>query len=138
MNDATAAQHLIGKLLKYLGEDHVVWGTDCILYGTPQPQIESFRRFQITPQFQEMYGYPELTPAIKAKIFGLNAAKVFRIDPMKARCKATEGDFATAKLQLDNELGERRWVFREPLGPTTRREFLSLARYSIAKRQPGA
>ena len=138
MNNATAAQHLIGKLLKYLGEDHVVWGTDCILYGTPQPQIESFRRFQITPQFQEMYGYPELTPAIKAKIFGLNAAKVFRIDPMKARCKAAEGDFATAKLQLDNELGPRRWVFREPLGPTTRREFMSLARYSIAKRQPGA
>ena len=62
MNNAIAAQHLIGKLLKYLGEDHVVWGTDCILYGTPQPQIEAFRMFQITPQFQEMYGYPELTP----------------------------------------------------------------------------
>jgi hypothetical protein len=138
MNDAVAAQHVIGKLLKYVGPDRVVWGTDCILYGTPQPQIESFRSFQITPQYQEMYGYPALTDAIKAKIFGLNAAKIFRVDPMKERCKAKDGDFATAKLMLDEKIGPRRWVFSKPLGPTSRREFMALARWAIAKRQPGA
>lgn len=138
MNDAVAAQHMIGKLLKYLGEDRVVWGTDCILYGSPQPQIEAFRRFQITQQFQEQYGYPALTDAIKAKIFGLNAARAFRIDPELKRCAATEGTFAAVRRELDAELGPRRWVFQEPLGPTSRREFLQLARYAIAKRQPGA
>ena len=44
------------------GPDNIVWGTDCILYGSPQPQIEAFRMFTITPQFQQMYGYPALTP----------------------------------------------------------------------------
>jgi hypothetical protein len=138
MNDAVAAQHFIGKLLKHLGEDHVVWGTDCILYGSPQPQIDAFRMFTITPQFQQMYGYPELTPAIKAKIFGLNAAKVFCIDAQARRCAATQSTFAQVRQRWDSEFGERRWAFQQPLGPTTRREFLQLARIAIAQGKPGA
>jgi uncharacterized protein len=138
MNDTTAAQHFIGKLLKYIGPDRVVWGTDCILYGSPQPQIEAFRRFQITSQFQQMYGYPELTPEIKAKIFGLNAAKIFCVDPMLKRCAADASTFAQVRRQWDSQFGERRWAFQEPLGPTTRREFMQLARLAIARRQPGA
>ena len=30
-----------------------------------------------------------------------------------------------------------RWVFNEPLGPTTRREFLTMARANIARNRPG-
>ena len=138
MNDAQAAQHFIGKLLKYIGPDRVVWGTDCILYGSPQPQIEAFRMFTITPQFQQMYGYPELTPAIKAKIFGLNAAKIFCLDPTLKRCAADMSTFAGVRRQWDSEFGPRRWAFQKPLGPTSRREFLQLARMAIAKGQPGA
>ncbi|HKU42879.1 MAG TPA: amidohydrolase family protein [Polyangiales bacterium] len=138
MNDTQAAQHFIGKLLKYIGPNNVVWGTDCILYGSPQPQIEAFRRFQITTQFQQMYGYPELTPEIKAKIFGLNAARIFCIDPMAKRCEATNSTFAQVRRQWDVEFGERRWAFQQPVGPTTRREFLQLARMAIARRSPGA
>jgi hypothetical protein len=138
MNDAVAAQHFIGKLLKYVGPDHVVWGTDCILYGSPQPQIDAFKMFQITPQFQQMYGYPELTPEIKAKIFGLNSAKIFCIDPEARRCAATESTFAQVKRRWDAEFGKRRWVFQKPVGPTTRREFFQLARMAIARKQPGA
>jgi hypothetical protein len=138
MNDAQAAQHFIGKLLKYVGPDHVVWGTDCILYGSPQPQIEAFRMFTITPQFQQMYGYPALTPEIKAKIFGLNAAKIFCVDPTLKRCAAQESTFAEVRRRWDSEFGQRRWVFQKPLGPTSRRDFLSLARRAIAKNQPGA
>jgi hypothetical protein len=138
MNDAVAAQHMIGKLLKYLGEDHVCWGTDCILYGSPQPQIESFRRFTITQQFQDQYGYPALTDQVKAKIFGLNSAKIFRVDPATRRCAADQSTFAQVKRDLDGNVGPRRWVFQKPLGPTSRREFLALAREAIAKRTPGA
>ena len=138
MNDAAAAQHFIGKLLKYVGPDNIVWGTDCILYGSPQPQIDSFRMFQITPQFQQQYGYPALTPEIKAKIFGLTAARLFCIDPAAQRCAAQSSTFAQVRRRWDAEFGERRWVFQKPLGPTSRRDFLQLARMAIARRMPGA
>ena len=138
MNDASAAQHFIGKLLKHLGPDQVVWGTDCILYGSPQPQIESFKMFTITEQYQRMYGYPALTPEIKAKIFGLNAARVFCIDPEARRCAASNSTFAGLKREYDAEFGPRRWTIQRPLGPTTRREFIQLAKIAIAKGSPGA
>lgn len=137
MRNAVHAQHFIGKLLKHVGEDNICWGTDCILGGSPQAQIDAFRAFTITPEFQEMYGYPELTPAIKRKIFGLNAAKFYRIDPEKARCKMDSSQFASMKRQLDGELGARRWTVKPPLGPTTRREFLNLTRSNRAKGTPG-
>jgi uncharacterized protein len=86
MSDPTQAAHVIGKLLKYVGEDRVCWGTDCIWYGAPQPQIVAFRAFQITPELRSQYGYPELTTEIKAKIFGLTAASLYGIDAEAQRC----------------------------------------------------
>ncbi|MFT3926153.1 MAG: amidohydrolase family protein [Myxococcales bacterium] len=136
MSNTTAAQHLIGKLLKYIGEDNVVWGTDCILSGSPQAQIEAFRMFTITEQFQEQFGYPALTKEIKAKIFGLNAAKIFGIDPDLRRCTVKKDSFAETRRQLDGEYGPRRHTVQPPLGPTNRREFLASARKSIAEGKP--
>jgi predicted TIM-barrel fold metal-dependent hydrolase len=131
-----SSQHLIGKLLKYLGEDNVVWGTDAIITGSPQWQIEAFRSFQITPEYQDRFGYPELTDEVKAKIFGLNAARIFRVDPERERCKVGSSDFAMVRERADSELGPRRWTAKPPLGPTTRREFLRLAKESIARGTP--
>ena len=37
----------MGKLLAALGEDNILWGTDSISYGSPQPLINAFRAFQI-------------------------------------------------------------------------------------------
>src|SRR5215472_16919845 len=51
--DPVQAAHLFGKLLSRLGEDRVLWGTDSVWYGPPQPQIMAFRAFQISPQFQD-------------------------------------------------------------------------------------
>ena len=31
------AAHVLGKLLTHVGEDNVLWGTDCLFYGSPQP-----------------------------------------------------------------------------------------------------
>src|SRR5437762_7616466 len=39
--------HLLREMIGAFGADHVLWGTDSIWYGTPQWQIEAFRRFQI-------------------------------------------------------------------------------------------
>jgi predicted TIM-barrel fold metal-dependent hydrolase len=137
MNDVTQSQHYIGKLLKYLGPDNMVWGTDCILGGSPQAQIEAFRMFSITPQFQQMYGYPALTADMKKKIFGLNAAKIYRVDPTAARCRVTNSSFAMMKRELDEEIGPRRWAVKSPLGPRTPEEFFAHAKEARAKGVPG-
>ena len=68
MRDPTQGAHAWGKLLRFVGEDNVIWGTDSIFYGSPQDQIQALRAFHITPEFQERYGYPELTKQLKDKI----------------------------------------------------------------------
>ena len=49
----TAAAHVLGKLLKFVGEERVLWGTDSIWFGTPQDQIQAMRTFQICEALQE-------------------------------------------------------------------------------------
>jgi uncharacterized protein len=87
MRTPTTAAHVLGKLLRYVGEDNVVWGTDCIFYGSPQDQIQAFRAFQISDEFQERYGYPKLTKKIKAKVLGLNAARLYEVQPITTKAK---------------------------------------------------
>ncbi|HEU4686681.1 MAG TPA: amidohydrolase family protein [Nitrospira sp.] len=77
--------HLLGQIIDTFGVDHVLWGTDSIWSGTPQWQIEAFRRFQIPEALIEKYRYQPLTRESKAKIFGLNAARVFAVDPAATR-----------------------------------------------------
>lgn len=80
MRDPTSAAHVLGKLIKAVGEDNLLWGSDSIWYGSPQDQIEAFRAFQIAKDLREKHGYAELTPALKRKVFGLNALKVYQLD----------------------------------------------------------
>jgi predicted TIM-barrel fold metal-dependent hydrolase len=75
------AAHVLGKLLLYVGEDNILWATDGLFYGGPRPQIAAFREFQIPADLRAQYGYPELTPERKAKILGLNAARLFCLAP---------------------------------------------------------
>ena len=76
MRKPREAAHVLGKLLRAVGPDRIVWGTDCIWYGSPQPLIDSFRAFTIPEDMQQQFGYPALTADIKAKILGTNAASV--------------------------------------------------------------
>jgi uncharacterized protein len=119
------AAHAIGKLLSRVGQQRVLWGTDAIWYGSPQPQIMAMRAFEITPEFQDLYQYPALTADVKAGIFGLNAAKLFGIDPTATRCGLTTDPLTanvqeTAQLRLEGALPSP-W---QPNGPTTRRQVL--------------
>jgi predicted TIM-barrel fold metal-dependent hydrolase len=75
-----ACAHLLGQIIQTFGADHVLWGTDSIWYGTPQWQIEAFRRFQIPDQLVDRHRYQSLTRQVKEQIFGLNAARIFGID----------------------------------------------------------
>jgi hypothetical protein len=72
--------HLLGQIIRSFGMDHVLWGTDSIWYGTPQWQIEAFRRFQIPEGLIEKHQYQPLTRRVKERIFGLTAARIFSID----------------------------------------------------------
>jgi predicted TIM-barrel fold metal-dependent hydrolase len=122
------AMHLIGKLVEALGEDNVVFGSECLWMGSPQPQIERLRTLTISEEFQTMYGYPEMTDSLRRKIMGLNAAKIYGIDPTATRCKLDTGKLAQLKRTMDGELGKRRWAFMPQQGPSTRREFMNLQR----------
>ena len=73
-------QHLIGKNIQHYGSDHVIWGTDCLWWGSPQWVIDAMKRFQISDELCDKFGYKKVTKADKAKIFGLNAAKVYGVD----------------------------------------------------------
>jgi predicted TIM-barrel fold metal-dependent hydrolase len=76
----TACAHLLGQVVDAFGADHVLWGTDSIWYGTPQWQIEAFRRFEIPEALVEKHKYAPLSRSVKEQIFGLNAARVFGVD----------------------------------------------------------
>ncbi len=120
------AAHALGKLLSRVGQDRVMWGTDAIWYGSPQPQIMAMRAFQITAEYQDLYRYPALTDQLKAAVFGLNAATLFNIDPAATRCglatdPLTSNIQEAAQLRSDGALPSP-WSAH---GPTTRRQVLN-------------
>jgi predicted TIM-barrel fold metal-dependent hydrolase len=77
--------HMLGQMIRVAGADHILWGTDSIWGGSPQSQIDRLRRLTMRPELIEKHGYAELTDAIKNQILGLNAAKLFGIDPAAKR-----------------------------------------------------
>jgi predicted TIM-barrel fold metal-dependent hydrolase len=79
------AAHVLGKLLLAVGPDRILWGTDCVWYGSPQPLVDAFRAFTIPEWMCERFGYPPLTPEVKAGILGGNAAAAYGIDLDAAR-----------------------------------------------------
>jgi len=121
MREPEQAAHLLGKLLKYIGEDNILWGTDSIWYGSPQDQIQAFRAFQISREFQDRYGYPALTPATRRKIFGLNGARVYGLKPEEMRGRLARDRVQKTKLEYLNAPDPAFATY----GPRTRREFLA-------------
>ena len=94
------AAHVMGKLLTHIGEDNIVWGTDCVFFGSPQPLIEAFRAFEIPEEYQQKYGYPALTETAKSKILGLNAAHLYGINPDQAYASTRNDDLAWVKAAI--------------------------------------
>jgi hypothetical protein len=84
----------------------VLWGTDSIWYGTPQWQIEAFRRFQIPDELIEQKGYRPLTREVKARIFGLNAARVFGVDVAAKRNELPKDVLSRIKMAYQEERPE--------------------------------
>lgn len=105
--DPVMCQHGIGKNVKYYGADHVIWGTDCLWWGSPQWCIDAFKRFQISDELCEKFGYTKLTKEDKAKIFGQNAARIYGVD-VKAKRNALPADtLDRLKVAYENQGGMR-------------------------------
>ena len=74
------AAALMGILVKGLGADHIVWGTDAVWTGAPQWQIEGLRRLEIPEDMQKKYGFKPLGPAnspVKTAIFSGNTMRLY-------------------------------------------------------------
>jgi len=121
MRDPDSAAHILGKLVTHIGENNVLYGSDCIWYGSPQDQIQAFRTFQISDELQEKFGYPKLTPKLRAQIFGLNAAKPYNIDVGEVLQRARGDRIERRRAEYRSDPDPHFLTF----GPKTRREFLA-------------
>lgn len=72
--------HALGKALMLVGPDRLLWGTESFLATAVQPWVDLFANIQIPEELQDKYGYPPITDEARAKIFGLNQARLLGID----------------------------------------------------------
>ena len=96
---------MMGMLVKGLGADRVVWGTDAIWTGAPQWQIEALRRLEIPEDMQKKHGFAPLGAAdgpIKRAIFGENSARLYAYDA-KRRAELTTDRIALARDEYERE-----------------------------------
>ncbi len=104
------AAALLGTLIKGLGVDHIVWGTDSVFYGSPQWQIEALRRLEIPEEMQKKHGFAPLGPAdgpVKNTIFGLNSAKLYKLDPVTAMQAVNNDALTRLKQEYTNTTAVR-------------------------------
>jgi predicted TIM-barrel fold metal-dependent hydrolase len=84
MADPRVAAYLLGTMIKGMGSDHVVWGTDSVWTGSPQWQIEALRRMEIPEDIRKKYGFAAMGPAdgpVKTAILGQNNARLYGYSP---------------------------------------------------------
>jgi predicted TIM-barrel fold metal-dependent hydrolase len=120
-----AAAALMGELMKNLGADHILWGTDSMWWGSPQFAIDAFKNLEIPASMQEEFGYPALTEKRKRQILGLNAAKLYGLKKRDRRGLCTVPPDRLEQLQVAQG-GFRANRSLRTYGPRTRREFLGL------------
>jgi len=102
----------IGTLVKGLGADHVVWGTDSLWYGSPQWQIEAMRRLEIPEDMRKKYGFPALggpDSATKQMIFGLNSTRLYGLK-LKSAANTPMPEYSEdrlAKLKAEYEFAAK-------------------------------
>jgi len=104
------AAAFVGTLVRGMGADHVIWGTDSLWYGSPQWQIEALRRLEIPADMQKKNGFAPLGAAdgpVKTMIFARNSARLYKLD-MRAAQGAITGDKVAAIKQEYVALGGQR------------------------------
>jgi predicted TIM-barrel fold metal-dependent hydrolase len=109
MAEPRVAAFMLGTMIKGMGADRVVWGTDALWTGSPQWQIEALRRMEIPEELQKKHGFGPMGPAdgpVKRAILGENNARLYRYSP--AQRSALETDLvASCKRAYEREGGDR-------------------------------
>ncbi len=98
------AAYVMGMIIDAFGVDHVLWGTDSVWWGSPQWQIEAFRRLEMPEELQKRFGWKPLTDDVKRQIFGLNAARVYGMDP-EAKRNPMPGDYLEKLRKMYKQSG---------------------------------
>ena len=88
-------------------------------------QIQAFRTFQISSEYQERFGYPAITQRVREKIFGKNAAVPYGIDQREIQ-RLTASDFVSQEKLAYQENPQPNFL---TYGPKTKREFLNLLKW---------
>ena len=107
--DPRVCAFMMGTLVRGLGADHVVWGSDAIWTGSPQWQIEALRRLEIPEDMQKKYGFKPLGPAdglAKTAILGANNAKLYKYTSEWRAALGTDR-IATMKTEYERAGGAR-------------------------------
>jgi len=80
--------HTIGEALQWVGPDKIVMGLD-MPFDETKRIVDFIRTLQIPEELREKWGYAAITDEIRAKILGLNIARLAKIKPTK-RVKADQ------------------------------------------------
>ncbi len=99
--DPRVCAAMMGQLVKGLGADHVVWGSDAVWTGSPQWQIEALRRLEIPEDMQKKYGLKPLGAAdgsVKSAILGETNARLYKYE---RRAALATDRLATMKAEYE-------------------------------------
>ena len=104
------AAAFVGTLIRGLGAEHVLWGSDSVWYGSPQWQIEAMRRLEVPEEMRKQHGFAPLGAAdglVKSAIFGGNAARLYAIQVKTALGAITTDKIAAIKAEYVASGGTR-------------------------------
>jgi uncharacterized protein len=104
------AAAMMGTLLRGLGTDRVVWGTDAVWTGSPQWQIEGLRRLEIPVEMQKTFGFKPLGAAdgpVKTAIFSGNSIRLYNFERDKQGLLEKPDKLALAKAKYEEAGPER-------------------------------
>jgi predicted TIM-barrel fold metal-dependent hydrolase len=105
---------MLGTLIKGLGTDKVIWGTDSVWYGSPQWQIEALRRLEIPEDMQKKHGFKPLgtaTGPVKSAIFAGNAARHYHLDASKAQASLGTDEISAMRANFSGHPSNLRYGY---------------------------
>ncbi len=74
--------HMIGEALQWVTDDKIVMGLDLAFDDMPLA-VNYIRNLEMPEELQEKWGYQPISEETKAKILGLNLARLAKIDTKK-------------------------------------------------------
>lgn len=130
LGGATQAAVFVAELVSVLGARNVLWGTDCIWWGSPQFLIDAMKLLRVPDDVRERRRLPQLTTKTKRRILGLNAARLYGVDPRARRTAIAADRIAAWRAEAGGARHARSLV---TWGPRTRRELFAMLRHGAVR-----